>query len=256
MISRRFLVGTAGWMLLIVTPALHGFVVAPTSIQQKNGLQPLQRQISRTSKSYDKVPGLLSFAPSRHLGACDILMGTSGDVLISEPSTWPTLVVTAMPAPDAPTELPRSPKEDVLYGETNARSVAKALIWRITAAFVTLVSGLVFSGSVKTAMSIVGSDFVSKSGFMFIGERVWNKVKWGQNKQGDSNERSLAKAVLWRVFAAANTLICGTFLAKDFSVASKIAGSDTFFKTGLFFLNERIWNSIKWGRKYEPEYFI
>lgn len=57
------------------------------------------------------------------------------------------------------------------------------------------------------------------------------QVKWGQDKTGDSAKRSLAKAVLWRVFAASNTLICGVFLAKDLSVASKIAGTDTIFKT-------------------------
>lgn len=28
-------------------------------------------------------------------------------------------------------------------------------------------------------MSIVGSDFVTKSGFMFAGERLWNKVSGG-----------------------------------------------------------------------------
>ena len=56
-------------------------------------------------------------------------------------------------------------------------------------------------------------------------------MKWGQGKKGDSAQRSLAKALLWRVFAASNTLICGVFLAKDFSVASKIAGSDTVVKT-------------------------
>ncbi|CAN0530911.1 unnamed protein product, partial [Laminaria digitata] len=41
------------------------------------------------------------------------------------------------------------------------------------------ISGLVFSGSLSTAMSIVGSDFVTKSGFMFAGERLWNKVRPG-----------------------------------------------------------------------------
>lgn len=35
---------------------------------------------------------------------------------------------------------------------------------------------MVFSGSLSTAMSIVGSDFLTKSGFMFAGERLWNKV--------------------------------------------------------------------------------
>lgn len=64
----------------------------------------------------------------------------------------------------------------------------------------------------------------------------FEQVKWGQGKTGDSTKRSLAKAVLWRAFAATNTLICGVFLAKDLSVAYKIAGTDTIFKTVSFFV--------------------
>lgn len=46
-----------------------------------------------------------------------------------------------------------------------------------------------FSGSLATAMRIVGSDFVTKSGFMFAGERLWNKVSGGGG--GRSTESDL-----------------------------------------------------------------
>lgn len=53
------------------------------------------------------------------------------------------------------------------------------VLWLFVCLFVCRgkVSGLVFSGSLATAMSIVGSDFVTKSGFMFAGERLWNRVR-------------------------------------------------------------------------------
>jgi Predicted membrane protein (DUF2061) len=70
----------------------------------------------------------------------------------------------------------RHPGNSVCFTETTMRSLAKAVVWRLTAAVITLISGLVFSGNLKTAASIVTSDFVTKSGFMFLGERVWNKV--------------------------------------------------------------------------------
>ncbi|KAG5193016.1 hypothetical protein JKP88DRAFT_214282 [Tribonema minus] len=142
------------------------------------------------------------------------------------------------------------------FTETTMRSLAKAVVWRVTAAVITLISGLVFSKNLKTAASIVGSDFVTKSGFMFLGERVWNKVNWGKGAKTDGAKRSLAKALLWRVFAAGNTLICGAFLAGDLSVALKIAGSDTVFKTFLFYINERMWARVEWGKEYEIEFVI
>ena len=45
-------------------------------------------------------------------------------------------------------------------------------------------------------------------------------------------------------------------LAKDLSIASKIAGSDAIFKTALMFFYERIWARIDWGKEYEIEFSI
>ncbi len=62
---------------------------------------------------------------------------------------------------------------------------------------------------------------------------------------------SLAKALLWRAIAASNTLIMGTILSKNVTIAAKIAGTDTLIKTALFFVNERAWTRIGWGKVYE-----
>jgi uncharacterized membrane protein len=163
-----------------------------------------------------------------------------------------TAPVRAPPAQAPPSDIAK----DVTYSESTQRSLAKAFGWRLTAAVITLVSGLVFSKDLSTAASIVASDFVTKSGTMFLGERVWNKVSWGKGKKSDGAQRSLAKAVLWRIFAAANTLVCGAFLAKDFSIAAKIAGSDTIVKTALFYVNERIWAKVEWGKQYDIDFVI
>jgi uncharacterized membrane protein len=44
------------------------------------------------------------------------------------------------------------------------------------------------------------------------------------------------------------------FVAKDLSIASKIAGSDAIFKTALMFFYERVWARIQWGKEYLVEY--
>ena len=138
------------------------------------------------------------------------------------------------------------------FSETTARSLAKSMTWRLIAGLVTFITSLSFSDSLSTALSIVGSDFFSKSATMFIGERLMNKSHAGRQNGADDIGRSLAKAMLWRVFAIANTLTMSFFIAKDFSMASKIAGSDAFFKTGLMFLYERIWAKIEWGKEFIP----
>lgn len=142
------------------------------------------------------------------------------------------------------------------FSETAVRSAVKAFLWRIVAGTVTFITSLRFSGSLTTALSIVGSDFFSKAFTMFIGERLMNKSKVGRKSGSDGIGRSLTKALVWRLFAIANTLTMAFFVAKDLSMASKIAGSDAIFKTGLMFFYERIWARIQWGKEYEIEFSI
>uniref|UniRef100_A0A7R9ZQR0 DUF2061 domain-containing protein n=1 Tax=Craspedostauros australis TaxID=1486917 RepID=A0A7R9ZQR0_9STRA len=142
------------------------------------------------------------------------------------------------------------------FSETTARSAVKAFAWRIIAGAVTFFTSLRFSGSLATALSIVGSDFFSKSFTMFIGERLMNKSNAGRTAGGDGAGRSLAKALIWRLFAICNTLTMAIFVAKDISIASKIAGSDAIFKTALMFFYERAWAKVEWGKEYDPGFSI
>ena len=142
------------------------------------------------------------------------------------------------------------------FTETALRSAVKAFLWRVIAGLVTLVFSLKFSGSIATALRIVSSDFTSKSFTMFLGERLMNKSQAGRKTGADSASRSFAKAVIWRMFAICNTLTVSFFFAKDLKMASKIAGSDALFKTGLMFFYERVWARIDWGKEYLIEFSI
>merc|ERR1719203_2266520 len=130
------------------------------------------------------------------------------------------------------------------------------MMWRVIAGSITFVTALRFSRSMSTAFSIVGSDFFSKSMTMFVGERLMNKSQAGRKAGADDVRRSLAKALIWRLFAICNTLTMSFFFAKDLKVASKIAGSDAIFKTGLMFFYERVWAKVEWGKEYSVEFSI
>jgi uncharacterized membrane protein len=142
------------------------------------------------------------------------------------------------------------------FSETTQRSLVKAMMWRVIAGSVTFFTSLRFSGSMSTALSIVGSDFFSKAATMFIGERLMNKSQAGRKSGADDVGRSLAKALLWRAFAICNTLTMSWLIAKNLSMASKIAGSDAIFKTGLMFVYERVWAKVEWGKEYIIEFSI
>ena len=137
------------------------------------------------------------------------------------------------------------------FQETPARSAVKALMWRFIAGSVTFATSLKFSnGSISTALSLVGSDFISKVATMFIGERIMNRSSAGRTTGNDSVQRSLIKALIWRLFAIFNTLTVAIFISKDWNVASKIAGSDAIIKTMMMYGYERIWSTMQWGKEY------
>lgn len=142
------------------------------------------------------------------------------------------------------------------FTETAARSAIKAMMWRVIAGSVTLVTTLKFSGNFAYALKVVGSDFFSKAFTMFVGERIMNKSSAGRKSGSDSAGRSVAKALIWRLFAICNTLTVCFFISKDFSMASKIAGSDAIFKTFLMVAYERVWAKIEWGKEYQVDFTI
>jgi len=155
-----------------------------------------------------------------------------------------------MPLPLRVPAVGRSNGAAMVVKETSVRSAVKAIGWRLTAGIVTACTSFIYTKSLATAATIVGWDLCSKSVTMFIGERLWNNVDWGKDKGADSSQRSLAKALAWRLFAAVNTLIGATLLTKGKAgVAGKIAGTDSVVKTVLFYFYERIWATISWGKE-------
>lgn len=140
--------------------------------------------------------------------------------------------------------------------ETTARSAVKAMMWRVVAGSVTFITTLKFSGNIGYALKVVGSDFFSKAATMFIGERLMNKSSAGRKGGADAVGRSVAKALIWRLFAICNTLAVCFFVSKDFSMASKIAGSDAIFKTFLMIAYERVWANVEWGKEYQVDFAI
>jgi uncharacterized membrane protein len=149
-----------------------------------------------------------------------------------------------------------SPDEPPPFTETALRSAVKAFCWRLIAGSITFISTLKFSGSLAVALKVVGADFFSKSFTMFLGERIMNKSQAGRKSGSDDMSRSFAKALIWRLFAIANTLCMAVFVAKDLSMASKIASTDAVVKTLLMVIYERIWARIQWGKEYMMEWSI
>ena len=69
-------------------------------------------------------------------------------------------------------------------------------------------------------------------------------------------KRSILKALTWRVIAFAVTIIAVYIYSKDLRQSLVIGISANVVKIFLYYIHERIWNRVKFGRLKAPEYQI
>ena len=73
----------------------------------------------------------------------------------------------------------------------------------------------------------------------------------------DSRSRSIAKAVSYRLAGSTTTgLIVFIFSGHSIALSAGAGALDMVLKIGLYFLHERMWNHIQFGRAKRPEYEI
>jgi uncharacterized membrane protein len=74
----------------------------------------------------------------------------------------------------------------------------------------------------------------------------------------ESHARSIAKAVSYRVLGSASTALIVYAGTRNWTFSGFAGAADAVVKIGLYFLHERIWNHIPYGREQEkaPEYEI
>jgi uncharacterized membrane protein len=72
----------------------------------------------------------------------------------------------------------------------------------------------------------------------------------------ESNARSLAKAVSYRVLGSTATALVVFVFSGNMPLSAGVGAVDMLLKIALYFLHERIWNHIPYGRPKPPEYEI
>jgi len=69
----------------------------------------------------------------------------------------------------------------------------------------------------------------------------------------DQHYRSLVKAVSWRLTGSVDTLIISFLITGKLRWALTISGVELFTKIGLYYVHERVWEKLFFGRVKEPE---
>jgi uncharacterized membrane protein len=65
----------------------------------------------------------------------------------------------------------------------------------------------------------------------------------------DSNTRSIVKTITWRLTGSGATFLISYIMTGSFAVAGSIATIQIVANSILYFIHERFWNELKWGRE-------
>ena len=73
----------------------------------------------------------------------------------------------------------------------------------------------------------------------------------------DHHFRSLAKAISWRATGTLDTIAVSFIITGRIKLALSIGGVELFTKVGLYYIHERVWNRIQFGKvKAKGDYEI
>jgi uncharacterized membrane protein len=64
----------------------------------------------------------------------------------------------------------------------------------------------------------------------------------------DKPKRSLVKTITWRITGSGATFAISYAISGNFTIAGTIASIQLVANTILYFIHERVWDRIAWGR--------
>ena len=68
----------------------------------------------------------------------------------------------------------------------------------------------------------------------------------------DTHSRSFAKAISWRLTGTIDTMVISLIVTGSVKLAATIGLTEVVTKSLLYYLHERAWLKIPYGRRYAP----
>lgn len=74
-----------------------------------------------------------------------------------------------------------------------------------------------------------------------------------KHQAAETQKRTLVKTISWRVVATLTTALLVFAFTGNFTIALEVGAFEVVAKLLLYYLHERGWSHIPWGRNVSPE---
>ena len=74
------------------------------------------------------------------------------------------------------------------------------------------------------------------------------KSVYSEDKASEKPLRSIVKSLSWRTVGTIDTILISWIITGKMTLAVSIGSVELVTKVVLYFLHERAWNQIKWGK--------
>ena len=128
--------------------------------------------------------------------------------------------------------------------DSHGRALAKAGSWRVIGTLDTFIWSWLITGHASWASAIAATEIATKIVLFYLHERAWRLLRWAPN----AHLRSLIKAVSWRFFGSLDTFVLSLIFTGSAKYAVSIATAEALTKIALYYVHERAWRRVKWGR--------
>lgn len=133
--------------------------------------------------------------------------------------------------------------------ERHIRSLVKGVTWRVLGTLDTFLLALIYTRSLRAALSIGGIELVTKVVWYYCHERFWIWLRKSNKRRlfRSVHVHSVLKAVSWRFIGAVDTMLIALIVTGQLGISLAISATEFFTKIILYYLHERTWHQVTWG---------
>lgn len=137
--------------------------------------------------------------------------------------------------------------------DSNIRSITKAVSWRFLGTLDTILISLFITKELTQATTIGFVEVFTKLLLFYLHERLWNLI---YHNSKVTHLAILSKSLTWRIIGTIDTMLIAYLITGTWTWAISIASIELVTKLGLFYLHERVWENITWGRVIKEDKLI